>query len=181
MKWETEDQLWAENRRTLREKERKTERSRITLEDADEKREEQRFKKSRKKVRVFKWERSWAETQETSLESDERRENWVNRIDHRKDETSFRCELRFKRRVMRSKREVDRNLRRKRQRNEKKWWKLKKNERLFMNWKSDDELCERALLNLKEYQTRHDKHLKVNYLWNSFKTFSESLNFSLST
>jgi len=89
---------------------------RITLEDADEKREEQWFKKSRKKVRVFKRERSWAETQETSLRSDEQCENWINRIDHRKDETSFRCELRFEQRVMRWKREVDKKLRRKRQR-----------------------------------------------------------------
>ncbi len=166
MKRETEGQLWAENRRMLRERERKTERSRITLEGADEKREEQRFKKSRGKVRVFKRGRSWAGTQETSLEPDERRENWVNRIDHRKDETSFRCGLRFERRVVGSKREADRNFRRKRQRNEEKWWKLKKNERLFMNWKSDDELCKRALLNLRRCQTRHDKHLKVNNLLN---------------
>jgi len=67
-------------------------------------------------VRPFKRGRPWAETQETSLESDERRENWVNKIDHRKDETSLRCELRFKRRVMKRKREVDKKLRRKRQR-----------------------------------------------------------------
>ena len=166
MKRETEGQLWAENRRTLRERERKTGRSRITLEGAGEGREEQRSKKSRGKVRAFKRERPWAGTQETSLESDERRGNWVNRIDHRKGEASLRCGLRFERRVVKSEREVDRNLRRKRQRNEKKWWKLKRDERLFMNWESDDELCERALPNLGRCQTRHDKHLKVNNLLN---------------
>ncbi len=46
---------------------------------------------------------------------------------------------------------------------EKKCWKSRKNERLFMNWKSDDELCWCAFFNLKEYQIWHDKHLKVNY------------------
>ncbi len=77
-------------------------------------------------MRVFKWERSWAETQETSLRSDEQCENWVNRINHRKDETSLRCELRFKQKVMRWKREVNKKLRRKRQR---RWREMLKVER----------------------------------------------------
>ncbi len=46
---------------------------------------------------------------------------------------------------------------------EKKCWKSRENKRLFMNWESDDELCRRAFPNLRECQTRHDKHLKVNY------------------
>ena len=75
-----------------------------------------RSKKSRGKVRAFKRGRSWAETQETSLEPDGRRGNWANRIDHRKGEASSRCGLRSERRVMGRKREADKKLRRKRQR-----------------------------------------------------------------
>ncbi len=51
--------------------------------------------------------------------------------------------------------------------NEKKCWKSKRNEQIFMIWKSDDELCQRALLDSRKCQTRHDKHLKVNYKINN--------------
>ncbi len=49
---------------------------------------------------------------------------------------------------------------------EEKCWKLRRNERLFMNWKSGDELCQHAFLNLRERQTWMCKHQQVNY---SFK------------
>ncbi len=38
--------------------------------------------------------------------------------------------------------------------------------RLFMDWESGDGLCRRALPNLGGRQTRHGKHLKVNYTEN---------------
>ncbi len=46
---------------------------------------------------------------------------------------------------------------------EEKCWKLRENERLFMNWESDDELCQHAFLNLKEHQTWMCKHQQINY------------------
>ncbi len=46
---------------------------------------------------------------------------------------------------------------------EKKCWKSRRNERLFMNWESDDELCWHAFPNLRRHQTQMRKHQQVNY------------------
>ncbi len=46
---------------------------------------------------------------------------------------------------------------------EKKCWKSKRNERLFINWESGDELCRHAFPNLRGRQTRMRKHQQVNY------------------
>jgi len=46
-----------------------------------------------------------------------------------------------------------------------------------MDWESGDELCGRALPNLGGCQTRHGKHLKVNYKINiELKTIQTTLN-----
>lgn len=140
MKRETEDQLWAENRRTLREKDRKI---------------ENHFKRRRWETRrtaIQEVKKKSAHLQTKSIESiiakmrllsdanwDSSKESW------NENEKS-------------TKSSGERN-----KENEKKCWKLKKNERIFMIWKSDDELCWRALLDSRRCQTRHDKHLKVNY------------------
>ncbi len=45
---------------------------------------------------------------------------------------------------------------------EKECWKSRGNERLFMNWESDDGLCRHAFPNLRGRQTRMRKHQQVN-------------------
>ncbi len=62
---------------------------------------------------------------------------------------------------------------------EKKSWKLRKNERLFMNWKSGDELCQHAFPNLRERQTRMRKHQQVNYSEKSFLWMNWNLSENL--
>ncbi len=59
---------------------------------------------------------------------------------------------------------------------EKKCWKSRENERLFMNWKSDDGLCRHAFPNLRERQTRMRKHQQVNYTKNRNVIFEHSFN-----
>ncbi len=46
-------------------------------------------------------------------------------------------------------------------------WKSRGDGRLFMDWESGDGLCRRAFPNLGGCQTRHGKHLKVNYKINN--------------
>ncbi len=150
MKRETEGQLWAENRKTLREKDRKIENHSRRC----------RWETWRTAIQEVK--RKSACLQTESIESIIAKMRLLSDASWDSSKESWN----ENEKLTKSSGERDKE-------NEKKCWKSKRNERIFMIWESDDKLCRRALLDSRECQTRHDKHLKVNYYKDKLLIFED--------